>query len=100
MANSIGAPPAKKKRLSLSKKKKIDSGPRFSLTTDRDVEEASKGVVPVNTERANTWALKNFEAWILNRNAVDSKDPVPGNLFAAPVFSGQLQNCVFNFYST
>ena len=57
--------------------------PRFSLTSDRDVEEASKGVVPVNTERANTWALKKFEAWVGKRNAVDPQKPIPDDLLSS-----------------
>ena len=75
--------PAKKRRLSLSRKKKIDIGPRFSLTTELDVEEASKGVVPANTERANTWALKNYEAWARNRNSIDPNHTVPGDLLSS-----------------
>lgn len=77
--SSDGVPPQpKKKRLSLSRKKNRDkpNESRFILTTDLDVEEASKGVVPANIERSNSWAVKNFEAWISNRNAVNPDDPV------------------------
>ena len=36
----------------------------------KELEEASKGVVPLNTKKNNTWAVQNFnEWWALSHNS-------------------------------
>ena len=56
---------------------KSSSGRRFNLpATDEDITILSKGCVPKNTVKSNTWALQVFYEWIAERNGRTSdNDP-------------------------
>lgn len=79
--NSGSSSPSRKKpRPSLSLKKKCE---RFSKpVTDKELEDAAKGVIPTNTKCANDWALRNLRAWTENRNLLLPEDPVPDDLLS------------------
>ena len=70
--------PSKKRRILLSLKKKREA-PRFTLSTDEEIEAAAKGVVPANTSRANDWAKRNFQEWIRVRNEANPLDQAPAD---------------------
>ena len=74
--NNPQAQPSKKRRISLSLKKKREA-PRFTLSTDEEIEAAAKGVVPANTSKANYWAKRNFQEWIPVLNESNPLDQVP-----------------------
>ena len=77
-------PPSRKLCLSLRKKPRQDKvkepANRFSFVSDEEASTASKGVVPVNTESTNKWALKNLEEWMEIRSV--SNEPVPCDLLS------------------
>jgi hypothetical protein len=58
-----------------SKRKKVPSSTaRFKEpTTDQEIAVLSKGFVPKNTQRNNTWALKLFQEWRADRNKRSEK---------------------------
>ena len=58
-----------------SKRKKVASPTaRFNEpTTDQEIAVLSKGFVPKNTQRNNTWALKLFQEWRVDRNKRSEK---------------------------
>ncbi len=79
-----------KRRLSLSRKNKkrrnkenrepVENSKRFALlVVDETMRIAKQGVVPSNTRSSNQWALKNFNAWTVTRNARNSEQ-VPDDL--------------------
>ena len=49
---------------------------------NEQLEDAAKGVVPINTKSINEWALRNLNAWMENRNILIPDDPVPSNLLS------------------
>ena len=52
---------------------------RFPVPTDSPKRKAAaRGVVPQNTEASTQWALRNFGAWVKNREVMGS--PVPKDL--------------------
>ena len=79
-------PPSKKPRLSLSLKKgrKQDNNnssfSRFGKVSNSELQEATKGVLPANTKKANTWAIKNFTEWKQARDTDHPDDTVPEKL--------------------
>jgi hypothetical protein len=76
--------PAKKRRLSLSLKKREPLGAnnsRFgSPTKQRVFEAAGEGVVPTNTRASTNWALKTFTEWMKQRNLRAPDDPIPSDI--------------------
>ena len=76
-------PPVKKKRLSLSISSRRTNSERFSVpVTEEEAKLAAKGVTPINTTVANEWAVRNFVAWMKNRNSLTPNDPVPEDLLS------------------
>jgi hypothetical protein len=77
-------PPSKKRRLSLSlkRKKTDDTSDRFKMVTDCEVQEAAKGVVPSNTKKTNQWAIQNFDQWATVRSSKFPDDPVPSDILS------------------
>ena len=62
----------------LPKKKKA----RFNtVSTNSEIEEISKGYVPVNTKRNTSWSMKVFSEW---RSARDGDEKCPSDLFENP----------------
>ena len=65
-------PPKKRLKLSLAKKKtectsepSASKASRFATpVSEKEVNEASKGVVPTNTKKNNAWAERTFDAWV------------------------------------
>ena len=91
----LGNNPPKRLRLSLSRKTQLSSVCPLKESTNQcgkganhfakpvnspEREKAAKGVVPTNTEANTQWALRNFNAWTLNRSFVDSSEAVPTDL--------------------
>ena len=78
----------KKPKLLLSLKKKrqplkevTNTGRFASPVTEEAYNEAGKGVVPVNTKQCNSWALRTFHAWAVERNKRPmSPDYVPSDI--------------------
>ena len=54
----------KKKRLSLSLKRKI------VVSDEEEIENAKKPVVPKNTQKATDWAVGVFKQWLEHHNSV------------------------------
>lgn len=88
MENQENEPP-KKHRLSLSLKKRkllplqncdVNVSRFADRVSESAMEEATKGVVPENTEKNNEWALRNFLEWSTSRSTREPTDPVPENL--------------------
>ena len=82
-SSSSSSPAAKKRRLSLSlrrKETKLPSTSRFTVASTTDVAKAAEGVVPENTARVNAWALKNFELWVKATGEANPSDPVPQDI--------------------
>jgi hypothetical protein len=72
----------KRPKLSLSLTKRRLEQARFRKPVgDKELIEASRGVIPKNTKRRNNWASKNFLDWLKNRNEKVPNDPVPEDLF-------------------
>ena len=80
--------PKKKLKLSLAKKKtectselSASKASRFATpVSEKEVNEAAKGVVPTNTKKNNAWAERAFDAWVQERNQLMPLDPVPTDL--------------------
>lgn len=51
--------------------------------SDVELMKAAEGVIPINTQSSNEWALRNFRAWMEHRNAAVPDDPVPSNLLSS-----------------
>ena len=70
-------PTPKRKRLSLSRKKKVDtmSATRFKFTTSPKVDEMKRKVIPKNTDKCTQWALKVFNDWTESRKEAGEKVP-------------------------
>ena len=81
-------PPTPPKKLSLAKKKtectselSASKASRFATpVSEKEVNEAAKGVVPTNTKKNNAWAERKFDAWVQERNQLMPLDPVPTDL--------------------
>ena len=81
-------PPKKKLKLSLAKKKtectselSASKASRFATpVSEKEVNEAAKGVVPTNTKKNNAWAERTFDAWVQERNQLMPLNPVPTDL--------------------
>ena len=67
----------------MSLKRKETTEERFAVVEEKELEEASKGVVPLNTKKNNTWAVQNFNEWALSRNSRSPDDPVPEDLLSS-----------------
>jgi len=48
-----------------------------SILTDEEAEKLSAGYTPNNTEKANKWAVKNYEEWQKWRNEQRPQDQAP-----------------------
>ena len=70
-------PTPKRKRLSLSRKKNVDtmSASRFTFTTSPKVDEMKRKVIPKNTDKCTQWALKAFNDWTESRKEAGEKVP-------------------------
>ena len=55
---------------------------RFALpSTSKELMEASKGVLPKNTEKNDLWAFRAFDEWVSERNAVcKEEDRCPADI--------------------
>ena len=53
---------------------------RFALVSDQEIAKLSEGLVPQNTAKMNSWALKNFHDWMKNRNQCNPTNPVPDDI--------------------
>ena len=57
---------------------------RFAVPVDSpEREKAAKGVVSAKTEANTQWALRNFNAWALNRSFMSSAEAVPADLLSS-----------------
>ncbi|XP_011407617.1 PREDICTED: uncharacterized protein LOC105314895, partial [Amphimedon queenslandica] len=65
-------PPSKKRRVSLSLKKK-----KFQPSLSEKIDEIAKHKVPKNTKKMSKWAMKNLEDWFkdYNKRNPDKKCP-------------------------
>ena len=80
--------PKKKLKLSLAKKKTECTSELSALKANRfatpvsekEVNEAAKGVAPTNTKKNNAWAERTFDAWVQERNQLMPLDPVSTDL--------------------
>ena len=57
------------------------SSGRFALGSDDEIAQLAKGLVPQNTAKMTSWALKSFYEWKTNRNKHNPADPVPDDIF-------------------
>lgn len=93
-------PSPKRKKLSLSKGKKVLSpSSRFNTTvTEKQVNVLSKGCVPKNTARSTIWAVRVFKEWIDQRNK-HSKELYPSDILEKPYDCDLVCNCLQRFVS-
>ena len=85
--------PLKKRRLSLSLKRKH----RFQAASDNDLAKLSKPQVAKNTDVSKRWAIKNFTDWYQDYNARNPEELCPKEVIS-PKFSSALLNtwlCIF-----
>ena len=54
---------------------------RFALASDEEIAKLAEGVVPQNTAKMTTWALKNFQEWTNSRNKCNCTDTVPDDFY-------------------
>ena len=69
-----------------SKKKKTTKAPggRFATPlSPKSMEQVCRGVVPKNTKKCTSWALRVFEEWRTERNSVN-EESCPENLLEEP----------------
>jgi len=92
--NDCSSNPAKRIRLSLNRKAATTRVPLMECTNQvhgvcsrfakpvvsPEREKAAKGVVPPNTEASTQWALRNYNAWALNRSFMTANEAVPADL--------------------
>ena len=50
---------------------------RFKRVTDQELSKLAEGLVPQNTAKMTSGALKNFQEWMSNSNVCNPSDPVP-----------------------
>ena len=58
----------------------LSSVGHFAFVSDQEIAKLSEGLVPQNTAKMTSWALKNFQDWMTNRNKRNPGDPVPSDL--------------------
>ena len=63
--------------------KRPPNSKRFKFSTDREMEELSKGIVPVSTTKATKWAVSTFEQWYTARNTQDELEKVPTDILTS-----------------
>ena len=90
--------PVKKKRLSLSKSKKVLSpSTRFNTTLKvQEIEEQSKGYTPKNTSRSTEWIIRTFQLWLQQRNR-HSDEVYPRDILEKKYDAEVLCNCLQRF---
>ncbi|XP_011407854.1 PREDICTED: glutamine-rich protein 1-like [Amphimedon queenslandica] len=87
MAEGFIEPPQKKAKLSLKLKKPLCEvqNTRFSSPISQEVlAEAAKGVVPANTKKCTSWAVKVFYSWMECRNVQVPQDLIPADILKSP----------------
>ena len=52
----------------------------FAFTSEQEIAKLYEGLVPQNTAKMTSWALKNFQDWMRNRNQCNPADPVPDDI--------------------
>ena len=62
-SDSVFEPDAKRRRLSLSQKKKVEVAERFQKVPSPEIEKVKHGYIPVNTKQATNWVVHTFETW-------------------------------------
>ena len=82
--SDVAGPSAKKRKVSLSLKKKkplkpsnkkLPEASRFAKPVDCIAfDQAAEGVVPVNTKNNTNWAISTFMKWACERNKICSND--------------------------
>lgn len=94
------ASPVKKKKLSLSKSKKVpvlSPSMRFNTTlTAQEIEKQSKGCVPKNTSKSTEWVYRTFQLWLEQRNK-RSDEVYPRDVLEKKCDPDVLCNCLQRF---
>ena len=93
----------KKAKLSLAKGKEnkkrqvLSLSKRFNVTlTESEVIKSSKGVIPANTARSTSWAMRVFHEWVTQRNK-RTKEKYPADLLDKPYSTQTISECLQRF---
>ena len=77
----LDPPTPPKKKTECTSELSASKASRFAApVSEKEVNEAAKGVVPTNTKKNNAWAERTFDAWVQERNQLMPLDPVPTDL--------------------
>ena len=49
---------------------------RFKFSSEEQLSELAKGLIPENTKGSTNWALKSFNLWLKSRNDANPENPV------------------------
>ena len=61
----LDPPTPPKKKLKCTSELSTSKASRFATpVSEKEVNEATKGVVPTNTKKNNAWAERTFDAWV------------------------------------
>ena len=91
------SPPNKKKRLSLSLKRKSACEERFSICSTEELKIVSKKAVPKNTTTAVNWAFRVFRDWVQHSNEVEGRSYTVQDLWRddEPERVSEMLSCFF-----
>ena len=56
---------------------------RFEFSSEEQLSELAKGLIPENTKGGTNWALKNFNLWLKSRNDANPENPVPEDILTS-----------------
>ena len=56
---------------------------RFKFSSEEQLSELAKGLIPENTKGSTNWALKNFNLWLKSRNDANPENPVPEDILTS-----------------
>ena len=56
---------------------------RFQFSSEEQLSELAKGLIPENTKGSTNWALKNFNPWLKSRNDANPENPVPEDILTS-----------------
>ena len=55
----------------------------FKISTEQQLSELAKGLIPENTKGSTNWSLKIFNLWLKSRNDVNPENPVPEDILTS-----------------
>ena len=56
---------------------------RFQFSSEEQLSELAKGLIPENTKGSTNLAVKNFNLWLKSRNDANPENPVPEDILTS-----------------